>query len=120
METNYWLWSIIQVLKIEKGLTQVPFESSGDCLAGSTHWNETAPVPLQACVHPQSVAALQTHSMSVKMNVFVVHTPESVTAGNNELGKIKRENKCRARLLKLFKPQMRNLAFSPRDQGSLK
>ncbi len=81
------------MLKTKKReLTQVPFESSGDCLAGSTYWNEAAPVPLQACVHSQSVAALPTHSTSVKMNEYLsacvcVSVPESTTGGNNETEK---------------------------------
>lgn len=62
---------IIKIIKKKidnKGLTQVPFEPSGECLAGSTYWNQAAPVPLQTCIHLQSVAALMAHSISVNMN----------------------------------------------------
>lgn len=64
-DTSSWrLKLLMDFWKWKRELTQVPFESSGDCLAGSTHWNKAAPVPLQACVHSESVAALLTQRVS--------------------------------------------------------
>lgn len=40
-----------QLAKLQDLIIQVPFEPSGDCLAGSTYWNQAAPVPLQTCIH---------------------------------------------------------------------
>lgn len=62
--SSWWLKLLMDFWKWKRELTQVPFESSSDCSARSTHWNKAAPVPLQACVHSECVAALLTHRVS--------------------------------------------------------
>lgn len=108
----------------KRGLTQVPFESGGGCLTWSTYWNETAPVPLQACVHPQSVAALLTHSMGEKMNKYLsacmcVNARVKDWWKQWDRIKIKRENNCE-RLLKLFFVPNEKLSFSAQGPGLIK